>query len=124
MVAIRKLIVVALFSIGALAACRWIYALDSWAAAMPAHPQPATGHVYRQNLHGSVFYLTKSEDRLLLLLQVLALGASIAGGALSLRFGVYSYPLRGLSADQQYKVLHGPRSDYEKARESQKERGS
>src|SRR5512135_1128762 len=108
---VRKLVVVALFSISALSVGGWIYIQYSWAATKPAHPQAATGRIYRQDLHGTVFYVTKGEDRLLTLLQVLALGSGIAGGALRVRFGMYSHPLRGLSSEQQYKVLHGPKSN-------------
>ena len=87
---------------------------------LPRVPQPATGRIYPSNNHGSIVYLTRSENELLEILQFGGAVPFIVAFVLNRRWRVFVDPLETLSPEQRYKVLHGPNTDYEKIRETYK----
>lgn len=87
---------------------------------LPNSPQPTIGRVYPSNNHGSVVYLTRSENNLLKFLQFGGMIPFLVGFILNRRWRVFIDPLEGLSHKERYKVLHGPYLDYDKVRETYK----
>jgi hypothetical protein len=86
----------------------------------PNVPRPEVGRIYSSNSHGSVVYLTRSENYLLNILVFGGILPVLVGFLLNKRWRVFVDPLEGLSAEERYKVLHGPRADYKKVRETYK----
>ena len=78
---------------------------------LPRNPQPESGRVYSSNNHGSVVYLNKQEDNLLLFLQLGAGVSFVIGYFLNHRWRVFTDPLAGLSQKQRYKILHGRKDE-------------
>jgi hypothetical protein len=116
---LRKTIV---WSLMAIAVAMFVFSLYIFHAYhygnLPRLPQPETGRIIPSNNHGSVVYLTREEDSLLQILQFGGTVPFFIGFILNRRWRVVVHPLEGLPAEQRYKILHGPSTDYKKVRET------
>ena len=73
---------------------------------LPNLPIPAIGRVYPSNNHGSIVYLTKSENDFRTLLQLGGMLTFFIAFVLNKKWQVFKNPLEGLSPEQRYKILH------------------
>lgn len=85
---------------------------------LPNVSQQSTGHIYESNNHGHMAYLTGSEHTLLIGLQVGGVSFFLLGFGLNRKWRVSVHPLEGLTAQQRYNVLHGPKVDYAAVRKT------
>jgi hypothetical protein len=85
---------------------------------LPNVLQKSTGHIYESNNHGHLAYLTRSEHNLLIALQVGGIPFFLLAFILNRNWRINVHPLEGLTAQQRYNVLHGPKVDYAAVRKT------